>query len=631
MKKLLLLIFAAVAFATSALAQHTPAQLIAEINANFPDNTTGFITPALARTTLIDMVNSMATTINSPTPAGALGAKCDGVTDDTGAFNSANTAMPRGGAIRIPDGANCIVVGKVSFALDGLYLVGGGVSGRDSAGSTITCTTATTADCITWTGFTGGGAVNLRVDASARTGVACTFRVTGSARILFQHLTTIDNNSFCLTSTNTIIIDDVESTGPTSGSGKAWINWIGTLAARSDVVIVQNSGYQENNNGADCILWDGLANTMTLTSVRCLNVVNGIHTTNVNGNSNNFPAFLQAYDLEVDGGTGPAIRIDAGGWFRCIHCDLFHSTNDVAVIINDDNPGTYNTIVRAVQFFGGRIGNSGKQCVTSGAQSVRFIGVSFGSCSLNGAGLFPAVEFTAKAVDSQIIGGEVVDFGDGNLASPGVQLDAGASLIAVMGIDLHYPAVPFLDNSTGQNNLWLPFIGQQSFLGFGKAAAADQVVYAFRPRSGLPTTVRVENPLTATSTTARFEMATGSASAFSDLGLTDGTTPAVSLTTGSGVTGGISLDASAATGANVSLKSAAGVPIIITSSVPMLQTQAVTMASLPTCTAGLAGSRAMVSNGTGTPPATFDTAITIGTPGTVFAPVFCNGSAWIYG
>jgi len=57
MKKLALLL-AALLFAAPAQAQQTKANMTTEINTNFPDNTTGLITPAIQRTTTIDMTNS---------------------------------------------------------------------------------------------------------------------------------------------------------------------------------------------------------------------------------------------------------------------------------------------------------------------------------------------------------------------------------------------------------------------------------------------------------------------------------------------------------------------------------------------------------------------------------------------
>ena len=58
-----------------------------------------------------------------------------------------------------------------------------------------------------------------------------------------------------------------------------------------------------------------------------------------------------------------------------------------------------------------------------------------------------------------------------------------------------------------------------------------------------------------------------------------------------------------------------------------LQTIGVTISALPTCNSGSAGLRAHVTNGQSSP--TF--LGTVSTTGSVVAPVFCNGSAWVYG
>lgn len=52
-----------------------------------------------------------------------------------------------------------------------------------------------------------------------------------------------------------------------------------------------------------------------------------------------------------------------------------------------------------------------------------------------------------------------------------------------------------------------------------------------------------------------------------------------------------------------------------------------TIAALPTCNAAAQGLRGTVTNGQTTP--TFLLAVT--TTGAVVAPVFCNGTAWLYG
>lgn len=57
------------------------------------------------------------------------------------------------------------------------------------------------------------------------------------------------------------------------------------------------------------------------------------------------------------------------------------------------------------------------------------------------------------------------------------------------------------------------------------------------------------------------------------------------------------------------------------------QNPASTIAALPTCNAAAQGMRGTVTNGQTTP--TFLGAVS--TTGAVVAPVFCNGTAWLYG
>jgi hypothetical protein len=73
------------------------------------------------------------------------------------------------------------------------------------------------------------------------------------------------------------------------------------------------------------------------------------------------------------------------------------------------------------------------------------------------------------------------------------------------------------------------------------------------------------------------------------------------------------------TGATAPATSAAAVP-------GTLGTGAFTIGSLPTCNSGLTGATAYVTNAQTTP--TYLGAVS--TTGAVTAPVFCNGSGWVY-
>lgn len=58
MKKLLAALACLLAFSAPSYAQQSKAALVSEVNVNWPDNTTGLITPALLRSTVIDIINS---------------------------------------------------------------------------------------------------------------------------------------------------------------------------------------------------------------------------------------------------------------------------------------------------------------------------------------------------------------------------------------------------------------------------------------------------------------------------------------------------------------------------------------------------------------------------------------------
>lgn len=61
MKRILFALGLVAALVSPAHAQKTKSQLTTEINTNFPDNTTGAITPAILRTTTTDIVNNLST------------------------------------------------------------------------------------------------------------------------------------------------------------------------------------------------------------------------------------------------------------------------------------------------------------------------------------------------------------------------------------------------------------------------------------------------------------------------------------------------------------------------------------------------------------------------------------------
>lgn len=78
MRKILAALVCLIALSVPAYAQKSGAALATEINANWPNNTSGLITPALLRSVVLDIVNSILT--QNGCPSEVAGFQSDGVT-----------------------------------------------------------------------------------------------------------------------------------------------------------------------------------------------------------------------------------------------------------------------------------------------------------------------------------------------------------------------------------------------------------------------------------------------------------------------------------------------------------------------------------------------------------------------
>lgn len=99
----------------------TTAQLHTEINTNFPDNTSGLITPALLRTTTTDIVDTYAGAFNVK----AYGAVGNGVADDTAAINSAIVDLNAAGRGRLYFPAGTYLVSSSLTAITASAIIQG--------------------------------------------------------------------------------------------------------------------------------------------------------------------------------------------------------------------------------------------------------------------------------------------------------------------------------------------------------------------------------------------------------------------------------------------------------------------------------------------------------------------------
>ena len=117
MRKLLAAIACLLLLAAPAHAQKTPAALVSEVNLNLADNTTGLITPAILRTTLNDIVNSIISILSTPAFQGQISSTLGAPTITSGqcgagANGTVVTAVDQSGLINIGASAttSCIVI-----------------------------------------------------------------------------------------------------------------------------------------------------------------------------------------------------------------------------------------------------------------------------------------------------------------------------------------------------------------------------------------------------------------------------------------------------------------------------------------------------------------------------------------
>src|SRR5216684_3759455 len=221
MNKLLITLFALLLAVMPAHAQKTKAVLTTEINTNWPDNTSGQITPSLLRSTVLDLVNSYydlngttsltcaasqwitalptlssitcaqpqaSQVVSTQTGTGAVartvqaklgevisvtdfGALCDGATDDTASIQAAINSLPNdGGVVLFPSAKNC----KISSALiigngtgsavstkRGVILRGLGIPNTPTGLPSLNGYTTSTGPKLTWA---GGASIMIQIN-----------------------------------------------------------------------------------------------------------------------------------------------------------------------------------------------------------------------------------------------------------------------------------------------------------------------------------------------------------------------------------------------------------------------------------------------------------------------------------
>jgi hypothetical protein len=301
------------------------------------------------------------------------GAVGNGIADDTLKIQDAITAVSvNGGTVHFPVGTY-LITGTLNVQANGIVL-----QGESTTGSKLQFNNGVL-DSIYLQGLSAPGIYNcqindLTLEHGTKTGGAA-IRLYRANQCQFARLN-INNcwNGFDLKTINNVIISESVVTQIKGAFGcKFWS--LGDGTERADVLTIENTVFQLNNNGGDGIVWDGFAHTMRIFGVGVLSANRGILIKNTASSGSYYPSFGEFFDLEIDGTNGTSCRIEAGSVIAFNGCELFNLSTATGPILEilSDTSGSYTNAIRIAnsRIFGGNreaINCAGRNIIITGSQ-----------------------------------------------------------------------------------------------------------------------------------------------------------------------------------------------------------------------------------------------------------------------
>jgi hypothetical protein len=254
---------------------------------------------------------------------------------------------------------------------------------------------------------------------------------------------------------NSVTLRDIIAV-PNQPNSQYGIYWHapGDGSTRSDVLTLDNVSIIGDWSNATGILWDGLANTLRASHLVIMESNIGLRITNSSGSASYYPAFLNAFDLELEGFKTRALSIEGGNEFKIVGSDISNhsgapgqgNADDVAVLVLPDTGASYT---RGVSITGSRIGSSRSSGILSGSRDLQLSNDLFFTTSYAGANASPVIELGATTNDAMLTNIECEEFGGAGFASNCVQIDQGAADVLATNIDARYVRQGAVLNSGG--------------------------------------------------------------------------------------------------------------------------------------------------------------------------------------
>jgi hypothetical protein len=512
------------------------------------------------------IVNGEVTTW-PPTGAGGIGygvnvtdygAVCDGVTNDTVAINLAITTASSG-VVNFPP-RTCAVSGTINIASSGITLNGSGFNVTK-----ILCTGSGTADCVSVGGqptyVMNTNIKNMAISAPSRSGGSCLrMERVGNVLVNWTYLLSCFNNTRVSIS-NSVTFQNFWMVGTT---GSYILRWDAPSdgSDRSDVLVLIDGVMGADYSGADCIQWDGLAQTMRITNLSLLKCNKGISVLNSGGSSVNVPGFLFATDVEIEGAQTNAVSITAGFDYRFVNSFIANNSGTVGQGGADGDcilvtPDTGVSETRNISIQASQVSLCRNRGLMANARGVHVTGVNFRGISLAGSGVSPVIGLGAATVQAEISAVSTYEFGDSILASYAVEIAAGAQRITMCSIDATGAVTGMVNNPGNVVTFSLcPGIapnGLGTGLSVGQLAPSDSLLNLVMQSNGGTNRGIINNPGATAGTNARLDLVTGTTGATTVIAQFDGPSPTGTIATGPGTSGGFLIDTTQAAGAGIVL------------------------------------------------------------------------------
>lgn len=461
-------------------------------------------------------------------------AKCDGVTDDTAAIQSAiNAAQTAGGGeVLIPVTASgCYLVGTLSITHSGIT-----ISGSVEKGTPRFPSTASPGAVLT---FANGSADDIDVGFQTPEADGVAIRdlfinhsgKTGGTAISWQNVgyPTIENvfenncfNGVWWNRVNNAVIN--HSVVECTVNGNAFALKYYTTFSRSDVLTINDTVVNDQNAPAVGFEWDGASNSVRSNNFSILKTSGpAFKIDNTSGATagGQYPQFGYFNDLEIDGIKATAMQINSGNYISFVNSivDSTADTNtgDRVVAINPDLTGG---VTRGINFIGTTIENGPGQCLYDDQKNSVISGSQFYSCPYSATGPADAVIELGADTNGINITGNTIGYMFGQAISPNanaVRIDSGAARVILGSNDYtlaNSPTNAAISNGTsGTVVLSAGGIDSDGSL-FGPAETYGG--------AGGTNELFVKNPSIAANTKAQISVSTGTTNAYALVSQNDG-------------------------------------------------------------------------------------------------------------